>query len=63
MFGTPYFRASMIKPVATFDVLFNSWQSDGLVVAQLAEQSLPTPEILDSNPDIGNDKFQTYICL
>ena len=28
-----------------------------MVVAQLAERSLPTPEIRCSNPDIGNISF------
>ena len=28
-----------------------------MVVAQLAERSLPRPEICCSNPNIGNDKF------
>ena len=28
-----------------------------VVVVQLAERSLPTPEIRGSNPNIGNDKF------
>ena len=29
-------------------------------MAQLAERSLPTPEIPGSNPNIGNENFQTY---
>ena len=34
-----------------------------VVVAQLAERSLPTPEIRDSNPDIGNEIFiDVFIC-
>ena len=33
-----------------------------VVVAQLAERSLLTPEIRDLNPDIGNKIFQMYIC-
>ena len=33
-----------------------------VVVAQLAEQSLMTPEIRSLNPDIGNENFQMYIC-
>ena len=33
-----------------------------VVVAQLAERSLLTPEIHSSNPNIGNENFQTYIC-
>ena len=32
-----------------------------MVVAQLAELSLPTPEIRDSNADISNEIFQ--MCL
>ena len=33
-----------------------------MVVAQLAERSLPTPEIRRSNPDIGNELFRMHIC-
>ena len=34
-----------------------------VVVAQLAEQSLPTPEICGSNPDIGNKNIvNIFIC-
>ena len=33
---------------------FNTW---AVVVAQLAERSLPTPEICGSNPNIGKHKF------
>ena len=33
-----------------------------MVVAQLAERSLLTPEIRGLNPDIGNENFQMYIC-
>ena len=32
------------------------------IAAQLAEQSLLTPEIRGSNPDIGNKLFRMYIC-
>ena len=32
-----------------------------MVVAQLAEQLLPTPEIRGLNPDIGNQTFRTYV--
>ena len=31
--------------------------SSAVVVAQLAERSLPTPKICGSNPDIGNEIF------
>ena len=41
--------------------------NDGLnravVVAQLAEQSLPTPEIRGSNPNIGNEVFGMYLSV
>ena len=33
-----------------------------VVVAQLAERSLPTPEIRGLNTDIGNELFRMYIC-
>ena len=33
-----------------------------VVVAQLAEQLLPTPEIRGSNPDIGNKNLNIIIC-
>ena len=33
-----------------------------VVVAQLAERSLPTPEIHGSNPDIGNISIVKFIC-
>ena len=33
------------------------------VVAQLVEQSLPTPEIRGSNPVIGNLLYWSFICL
>ena len=33
-----------------------------VVVAQLAERSLLTPEIRGSNHVIGNELLQTYIC-
>ena len=33
-----------------------------VVVAQLAERLLPTPEIRGSNPDIGNKLFRMHIC-
>ena len=33
-----------------------------VAVAQWAKQSLPTPEIPGSNPDIGIELFRTYIC-
>ena len=32
-----------------------------MVVAQLAERWLPTPETHCLNPDIGNEKFQMHI--
>ena len=32
------------------------------IAAQLAEQSLLTPEIRGSNPDIGNKLIGMYIC-
>ena len=31
-----------------------------VVVAQLAERLLPTPEIRGSNPDIGNKIFESH---
>ena len=34
-----------------------------MVVAQLAERSLPTPEICGSNPDIGNVLFGMYLSV
>ena len=34
-----------------------------VVVVQLAERSLPTPEIRSSNPDIGNEIYQTYLSV
>ena len=33
-----------------------------VVVAQLAERSLPTQEIRGSSPDIGNELFRMHIC-
>ena len=33
-----------------------------VIVAQLAERSLPTPEIRGLNTDIGNELFRMYIC-
>ena len=36
----------------------NIGEGRAVVVAQLAEQSLPTPEIRGSNPDIGNKIFE-----
>ena len=38
-----------------------STQLGAVVVAQLAERSLPTPEIPGSNPDIGNIT-NVFIC-
>ena len=32
-------------------------------MAQLAERSLLTPEIRGSNPDIGNEIYQTYLSV
>ena len=34
-----------------------------VVVAQLAERLLPTPDIRSSNPDIGNEIFWTYLSV
>ena len=34
-----------------------------MVVAQLAERSLPTPEIRSLNPDIGNVYIETYLSV
>ena len=34
-----------------------------LGVAQLVEQSLPTPEVRGSDPVIGKLLFRTFICL
>ena len=36
--------------------------STAVVVAQLAERPLPTPEIRGSNPDIGNKLLRMHIC-
>ena len=33
------------------------------VVAQLAERSLKAPDTGGSNPDIGNEIFQTYLSV
>ena len=33
-----------------------------VIVAQLAERLLPTPEIRGSNSDIGNELFRMYLC-
>ena len=33
-----------------------------MVVAQLAEQSLPTPDIRGSNPDIGKKSLSIITC-
>ena len=47
--------------------MFTSKNKDDItgavVVAQLTEWSLPTPEIRSSNPDIGNEIFQTYLSV
>ena len=39
-------------------ILFNNCGSRAVVVAQLAERSLPTPEICGSNPDISKNIFE-----
>ena len=49
---------SATKPLLTDDKDNRSW---AVVVAQLAERSLPTPEIRGSNPDIGNIS-NVFIC-
>ena len=37
--------------------------SEAVVVAQLVERSLPTPDVHGSNPVIGKLLYRTFICL
>ena len=43
--------------------IFKDYPSRAMVVAQLAEQSLPTPEISGSKSDIGKEFFWTYLSV
>ena len=48
------------RKTCTYQNLGNNW---AVVVAQLVERSLPTPEIHGSIPVIGNFLFRTFVNL
>ena len=51
----------VVFKILLLTVKFKKVGSGAVVVAQLAERSLPTPEIRGSNPDIGNIS-NIFIC-
>ena len=49
--------------VSTKNTMLTKFKDNwAVVVAQLAEWSLPTPEIRGSNPDISNKNFKSVNC-
>ena len=50
------------RATTTAQLFRNMFVSGGVVVAQLAERSLPTSEDLGSNPAIGNSFIELMYC-
>ena len=56
---TRWFEQKVAQSYEEFPNKNNNW---AVVVAQLADRSLPTPEIRSSNPDIGIISIVKFIC-